>query len=346
MGKWKHTIIERLMKSSTVEQLVNHYVREQSGLYPIAGIPPVTAQPSPYALNNDASDQGLDHHNTLFITARFRTGSTWLWNMFCVQPSYTAYYEPLNEQRWFNQPPTAVDPTHYGAQSYTANYEKVGALDPLFTEDWSYKRLYMDRRQDDPNLRTYIKALVAAAPNYPVLQFNRVDFRLDWLKSHFPSARILHLYRHPRAQWQSALGKGVTVPATVTLRDFAPYDRFYLRAWWRDLSKIFPFLGPMEHQHPYTAFYALWLLSYSFGKSYADYSVGYETLRDHPIDEMGAITEALDLPALDPDLLMSVTRSTPRPDHTTDQNDQFTEIETACDRLVEIALNSSGLNDR
>ena len=38
----------------------------------------------------------------IFITARFRTGSTLLWNIFRHIEGCTAYYEPFNERRWFD----------------------------------------------------------------------------------------------------------------------------------------------------------------------------------------------------------------------------------------------------
>jgi hypothetical protein len=38
----------------------------------------------------------------IFITARFRTGSTLLWNAFRHVRGCTSYYEPLNERRWFD----------------------------------------------------------------------------------------------------------------------------------------------------------------------------------------------------------------------------------------------------
>src|SRR5262245_36641455 len=38
----------------------------------------------------------------IVISARFRTGSTLLWNVFRHLPNCTAYYEPFNERRWFD----------------------------------------------------------------------------------------------------------------------------------------------------------------------------------------------------------------------------------------------------
>jgi hypothetical protein len=47
-------------------------------------------------------DDSLMARNAVFVTARFRTGSTLLWNIFRHVPGVTAYYEPLNERRWFD----------------------------------------------------------------------------------------------------------------------------------------------------------------------------------------------------------------------------------------------------
>ncbi|HZY89118.1 MAG TPA: hypothetical protein VFE78_30125, partial [Gemmataceae bacterium] len=52
--------------------------------------------------------------DVILITGRFRSGSTLLWNLFRNVPGCTAYYEPLNERRWFD-PATRgsrVDRTH------------------------------------------------------------------------------------------------------------------------------------------------------------------------------------------------------------------------------------------
>src|SRR5262245_10101110 len=40
--------------------------------------------------------------NPIFITARFRSGSTLIWNLFRHLSGVTAYYEPLNERKWFD----------------------------------------------------------------------------------------------------------------------------------------------------------------------------------------------------------------------------------------------------
>lgn len=64
----------------------------------------------------------------VFITARFRSGSTLLWNLFRHVPGCTAYYEPLNERRWFDPASRGdrVDKTHVGVEDYWREYKGWG----------------------------------------------------------------------------------------------------------------------------------------------------------------------------------------------------------------------------
>jgi hypothetical protein len=50
----------------------------------------------------------------VIVTARMRTGSTVLWNLFRNMTGVTAYYEPFNEKRWFlpREQKDQIDPTH------------------------------------------------------------------------------------------------------------------------------------------------------------------------------------------------------------------------------------------
>lgn len=217
----------------------------------------------------------------IFITARFRSGSTFLWQVFKNIDGVTCYYEPLNEARWFllDQTTAPLDQTHIGVDDYRVEYEDMEDLAQWFETDWAYQRLYMDETDHDPKLERYITELISRANGRAVLQFNRVDFRLPWLRAHFPEARILHLYRHPREQWMSILGKGAQIGLDFTIESSldAGGDGFYTLEWARDLRHVFPFLEP-EGRHPYELHYLLWRLSYSFGRAYSHKSVCYEDM--------------------------------------------------------------------
>lgn len=226
----------------------------------------------------------------LFISARFRSGSTLLWNLFRHTPGCTAYYEPLNERRWFlpRRPGEGTDPTHVNVADYWREYAGMADLDTWFRDDWTYRDLYLDAHGCDRRLFRYLGALIARAPGRAVLQCNRFDFRLAWLRARFPGAGILVLYRNPREQWLSVL-RGRGRPAEHRVGSPAFVDYFYTLAWARDLSRQFPFLDPAEHDHLYAVHYLLWRLSLLAAQRDADLLIAYEDLVRDCAGTMGPV---------------------------------------------------------
>jgi hypothetical protein len=238
-----------------------------------------------------------DGTDAIFITGRFRSGSTLLWNVFRHVPGCTSYYEPLNERRWFD-PLTrgqSTDRTHVGVENYWREYEGLGDLADYYREDWIRRDLFMPATCWQPGLRRYIELLLKHAPGRAVLQFNRVDFRLPWLRAQFPKAKFVHLYRHPRDQWLSTLHGGPHFPLNGAARDFEPEDKFYLLMWSRDLRHHFPFLDVQGVDHPYELFYLIWKLSYLFGRRYADISLAYEHLVSDTSHELTRLFDVLEI---------------------------------------------------
>ena len=230
----------------------------------------------PYALDHAAAPARLAGAGAIFITARFRTGSTLLWQLFNALPGFRAFYEPLNERHAEPASWHGTDPTHRGATDYRRHYHDAAAPKDASAR-WTYENLCMDEGDCDPALEAWITRLLHAPDATPVLQFNRVDFRLRWLRAHFPGAHVLHLYRHPRAQWLSMVG-GRPIGPSTTLDEFARHDGFYLLPWARDLSHVYPFLRPERHQSPYALHYLLWRLSYAHGRRFAHQSIAFEAL--------------------------------------------------------------------
>ena len=261
------------------------------------------ARPPYPELGRGASRSNLSQgREPIFVTGRFRSGSTLLWNLYRNVEGLTAYYEPLNERRWFD--PIArgsrMDPTHKNvAEDYWREYDGLDVLGRYYREDWIHANLYMDGRSWDPGLKRYIEILVERAPGRPVLQFNRVDFRLPWLKQEFPEAKIVHLYRHPRDQWCSVLMDPRCFPKDAPIGEFGPHDKFYVLMWARDLKYHFPFLDERTVAHPYQLFYYLWKLSYLFGMRYADYTVQFETLIAEPDSQLPALFKATNVEKYD-----------------------------------------------
>jgi hypothetical protein len=252
---------------------------------------------SPYPGLGEALPPPAMATNAIFITGRFRSGSTLLWNLFRHMKGFTAYYEPHNERRWFD-PATRgdlVDPTHRGVTEYWAEYEGLSELARWYREEWTRRHLYMDEDFWDPDLLRYTRLLIERARGRAVLQCNRIDFRLGWHRRNFPGAKIVHLHRQPRDQWCSALFKPKSFPLDGRVADFAKCDYFYLRNWARDLAQHFPFLDERRVAHPYQLHYYIWKLSYLFGRRHADHSLGFEELVEDPDPHLAALFRVLDI---------------------------------------------------
>jgi hypothetical protein len=120
--------------------------------------------------------------------------------------------------------------------------------------------------------------LIDHAPQQPVLQFNRTDFRLPYLRRQFPDAFIIHLYRDPRKVWESML-RGRSNDESWRFVDFEKFDNFYLSYWYRDLSIAMPWIiQDANNTHPYFIHYMIWQLSQGMASHYADYLLSYERL--------------------------------------------------------------------
>jgi hypothetical protein len=233
--------------------------------------------------------------DVVFITARFRTGSTLLWNLFRNIEGITSYYEPFNERRWFDPAVRGekMDGSHRNVSAYWWEYDKLEELGEYFRDDWAYRNLFMDDTAWEPDMKRYVELLIEKAPGRPVLQFNRIDFRLPWFRRNFPGAKIVHLYRHPRDQWCSALVDVQCFPKDGRVEDFTLHDRFYLLPWARDLQYHFPFLNVKSVSHPYELFYYLWKLSYLFGLRYAHFTLAFEDLVKDPVGKLKQLFEVL-----------------------------------------------------
>src|SRR6266436_6457525 len=178
--------VRRIFTSDDGRDILTESLREQLAR-PLSLPNPQLLAESPYPDLAIGSVSENDGEGTVFITGRFRSGSTLLWNVFRHTPGCTAYYEPLNERRWFDPQRRGAhtDKTHRQVENYWREYDGLEKLAAEFREDWNCRNLYMDGSAWDENLKRYIQILLYEAKGRAVLQFNRVDFRLPWLRAHF-----------------------------------------------------------------------------------------------------------------------------------------------------------------
>lgn len=274
----------QLIKDSMAQILVKTLAQEKSKLYlddemllSRQDIKDITNKAHPYFETKEIKSIS-DRDDIIIMTSRFRSGSTALWNIFRQLPNCTSYYEPFNERRWFDSSERGgyVDGTHIGVSDYWQEYEGLDYLGQWYNRDWIVKGLFMDKYSHNPAMHEYINQLINKSNGRPALQFNRIDFRLPWLRRIFPNAKFVHQYRHPRDQWLSFLTNKLTCTPDNVSTHYK--DQFYLYSWCDDLRKHFPFLDRRTTTHPYALFYYLWKLSYLYGQKYCDISISLEDL--------------------------------------------------------------------
>jgi hypothetical protein len=236
----------------------------------------------PYKELGKSGRDTLSSHrdDVIIITARFRSGSTLLWNIYRNIEGCTAYFEPFHPRRPFD-PLTRgnyTSPSHRKVSDYWQEYDGLEELGTYFNREWHARNLLMTATAWNPDMKRYVELLIEKAPGRPVLQFNRIDFRLPWFRQHFPRATFIHLYRHPRDQWYSSLRNPKIFTKTSSVAEFAQHDHYSIREWAFDLKPHFPFLDWKVVSHPYEMFYFLWKLSYVFGVKYSHYSMAFENL--------------------------------------------------------------------
>jgi hypothetical protein len=281
----------------------------------------------------------------IFVTARFRSGSTLLWNILRHAPGLTSYYEPLHPtlQKPAAQRLEARDPTHVGVQEYWSEYDRVHDFPAEgYRRPWHNTDLYLDAMDWKPRLAEYLRLLIRSAAGRAALQFNRIDFRLAWLKQMFPAAQIVHLYRHPRDQWLSVLREPTAFGPDAEPIEFLEKDYFFLVEWAHDLSARFPILDWDLVEHPYQMHYLIWKLSYLWGRTYSDISVSYEQLLASPQKTLGDIFSVL---GLDQQLVSELThliRSNPVGKwHSYAPAEWFTTLEQRAERLLDNFLGAA-----
>jgi hypothetical protein len=341
LRRWFFHFLRRTWETDEGKRMAADALRGLLLERPVLQLAPEAISTQPYsdlpALNR--AEKPFQRNGVVIITARFRSGSTLLWNLFRHVEGFTAYYEPFNERRWFDPRHRGerIDPSHKQVSDYWKEYDGLSEVAKYYDERWIDRELYMSADAWNPAMKRFVEILIARAAGRAALQFNRIDFRLPWFRRHFPRARLIHLYRHPRDQWMSALTEeSRCFPRDGRMADFARHDHFYLLRWARDLRYQFPFLDADAVEHPYQLHYYLWKLSYLFGRAYADYSLAFESLVQQPEAELPKLLAVVEAGGADVSKLISLIIAPPLAKWRDYADDAwFRRHETPCEEVLE-----------
>ncbi len=271
----------------------------------------------------------------IFLTGRFRSGTTLLWQVLRDAPGVCAYFEPLHDNLLAHMSSQAPpDPTHVGVEDYFAEYGAIGAkLKRVHRAEFGVSRLCLAAKESHPALERYLVRLVEHAGDArAAFKLVRADFRLPWLRTKFPNARIVSIHRDPRDQWASAVrlepkGRRDRIDANTG------YD---LLVWANELAPSLPAIGRPHFDHSYEIAYLLSRVSRAVAERYADHRIDFDAdLQADPERTLTGFFAAVDLPAPPTsEQLARFVRS--ERDATREFGDEvpFAEIEAHCDDLL------------
>ncbi|KAA3646889.1 MAG: hypothetical protein DWP95_03370 [Proteobacteria bacterium] len=206
-------------------------------------------------------------HKPIFILGRFRSGTSHFWHIFNQLSGFKAWYEPLHPQLLAQLTVTETKADHVHIDDYWAAYRELTELPHFHDVRFGGERLYLSAQESWPELRHYLDFLIdSSGDKRAVLQFNRMDFRLPWLKGFYPHANVVYLKRNPLQLWCSQRKH-----IAADLRLYESYaDAYELMQWCADLAPMFPFLAPQPGRHAFYRFYVLYRLSVLMGTHHAN----------------------------------------------------------------------------
>jgi len=246
--------------------------------------------------------------DSIFITARYRTGSTYLYSLFSSLINVVGFYEPLNSLivDFLNKKDDIENQKFKYRLSHTFNGNYFSEYKSLeqeifmkkYKSDFGMINIVMSWMDEYEELKDYVAFLISSHPGkLKMLQFNRIDFRLAWFKVNFSKALIVNLRRNPRDVYSSYIGL---------------YLRWYEKDQYKsddDLGELVNCIGlnvelnalcevsiPQFSPHDlnnYEKIYLLNQLSNHWADRFADLVIEYESLVQDPVGELSKIVSQI-----------------------------------------------------
>jgi hypothetical protein len=279
-----------------------------------------------------------DNPPIIFISGRFRSGSSFLWQLFDQLPGFCAWYEPLHPQLLTAIEHTRPKSDHVGVQDYWSAYRQHPGFREHYRSTFATEQLYLEATDQAPELLAYIKHLIkSSAPEVPVLQFNRMDLRLPWLKARFPEAVLIHSDRNPLQLYHSQRRH----IAEADRHDPNHWDAYELMPWCWSLSEAFPFLLSADQPHAFFRCYLLHRMSALLAGQYADLTINLDQHVFESRDFIRRLAQVVSLTAEQQEQLIARAHVPDLPVFAAELTEELAAIMTEVDLL----LTASGLHD-
>jgi len=219
----------------------------------------------------------------VFLSGDFCSGSTLLFTLFRETQEYYCLYEPLHPLlREYLIWPLRTYEHHYFVKDYFKEFKGFDHIDGLFHPDWATRNLYLTAEDQAEDLYRYISYLIETASSRQsqvLLKFNRMTFRLPWLRAKFPRAKIVHIHRDKASQWKSIVARGQEYAGREDIGQNSPdFEGFNIATWCEDLKSAFPELAVEHSKTGFERFSKLYDRSLEAHRANADISIEYRAL--------------------------------------------------------------------
>ncbi|MCC3454676.1 sulfotransferase [Microcoleus sp. PH2017_08_TRC_O_A] len=290
----------------------------------------------------------------VFITGRYRTGTTFLYSLFSSLENTAVFYEPLHpnlleyldkEQNVSEQLKALNGHTFKG--NYFEEYKVLNRkiLFSTHQREFSSRKLIMSTVDSYYDLKNYVSFLTRSLPDIPlkVLQFNRVDFRLGWFKKNFSNALIVNLRRNPRDIYASY--RTVNARNTSENNEQEIGSLFYLDDYISILGRLSIPQICVQQMNTYEKIYFLNQLSNLWSDYFADIILDYEELVEDPVGIVSRI--ASQVKGFEPNWkseILAAKKDRINVWQEYHENSWFLKCESKCDNLIDQLLFPSRTN--
>ena len=259
-----------------------------------------------------------------------------MWQIFNQLEGYCAWYEPLHPELLTAIKHVPPKDDHVGIKDYWQNYRDNPTFADFYAVEFATRQLYLEPQDDFPALLNYLKHLmVLSGDQTPVLQLNRADLRLRWLKHHFPQATIIHIERNPLQLYYSQR-KHID---KAHRDDFQYWDAYELLPWCWSLSEQFPVLLDPKHDHAFCGFYWLYRMSQIIGRRVSHVSIQLEADVFESDDYLDKLKQVIGLNATQVAAIKTIKHVPDTPVFSHDEVTQMSAMMTA----TELDMTAAGL---